>query len=433
MRRKRAVREGSIRGGLVAALVAVFPVAPGATAEGERQLPVMETSGPSTPRIAKAPKRLALGGRAHATLTLAGKTTRQTPVTVLLRADDAARPKVIGRSQSGSTTRRRIRLRAPDDVADGNWQLVACVGRRCSAPTRIRLFSDSPFDRIDRANTLGQAQTLIYKLQAMLGDRRLPKRFRGPTPVPSDNTLLQDAYGALHMMSPAQRRLVGPYFVPPRFRESFWAPKSRKAARAAQETDLDVGELGCEALATIREGAWRGIKTPHAVVWYHPGDELSRAKARLVARWIPDIWRKLVGAFKPPKPDNETGCDPTGDGRFDIYVVTRLPAGRGTDAFTAPLGKGSNCDAKSAWMMVRAASPPRDVAHEFMHAIQLGYPGTMAPGLLTRRDLPGDEVDHRGHGHLGRDAGLPRRQGASQLGPGHPPPVLRAVWASQSV
>ena len=358
------------------------------------------TAGASTGRLATSKPsgsgRLALGATSVARVTVINRgATRsgRTALTFLLRSSGVLNS-VVGKASvkplgPRGTTRIQVRINVNPDLVAGKFKLVACLGRgtsRCGPALAVTLFSDSAFERIAKALAGGHisaTQALIYKVQALVSDSRLPPAYRGFTPVAPDASVLEQALAALPSMSPSQRRIVGPYFAPPRFKQSFWnRPAARKAQSAASPSpvdEFDYGKFGCEQL-TYLTGAWRGVtSSKHVVVWYRPGDSAGRAEARRVAGWVDrDIWPKLVPAFKQPMGDAASKCDPVGDDRPDIYVMGTVSQGaRPVDALTFPLGKGDNCTAKSAWMEVRSGSPRTDVAHEFMHMIQFSYPGAL--------------------------------------------------------
>jgi hypothetical protein len=306
--------------------------------------------------------------------------SRATRVSVFASLDGKARGAVpVGkarvkalRPKQRSTV--RVRLRIGERVGAGPVRLLACVGRRCSRPALLQVFYDSALDRIDRAG-LSSTQKLIYKLEAIAGDPRLPKRFRGPSPVPDDNTVFNDALSVLPGLPPAQRELVASFLIPPRYQGSFWTPRaSRRSARAAAAAG-DYGSEGCKFLQEAGGNALSRVESAHAVVWFASGNAQAGAKAHQVSGWIErDIWRKLTTAFREPLDDQASGCDPAGDRRLDVFVLPDVADG--AEGMVLPLkAEGDACAAHPAVVQVGANSAQIDVAHEVMHAIQYAFPG----------------------------------------------------------
>ena len=282
---------------------------------------------------------------------------------------------VVKALRGGQRAVLRVRLHVPSAIGAGPIALVACAGRRCSGPASLNIFYDSPLDRIKRSRALGANQRLIYELEALAGDRRLPKRFRGPSPVQDDNSVIQAALSVLPSLPASQRRLVSSFLIPPRYRGTIWAPRRGRGSVAAEAADNDYGTEGCTFLATSQGRAWSGVPSTHAVVWYANGDAGARARAGQVSGWIEhDIWPKLTKAFKAPMGDHATGCDPAGDDRFDVYLVPVV--GRDAEGLTLPLKLGNDsCAPHPAVVLVHPTSSRATVAHEFMHAIQFAYRG----------------------------------------------------------
>ncbi len=346
-------------------------------------VPAAASAAPAPSGALKAPKRAALAGTATARVVVVnrGRRSRATVLAVLESLDGRAKGATrVGRAHlralgAGKRTTIRLRLRIATKVGAGPVRLLACVGRRCSAPVALQVFSDSALDRIDRAH-LSTTQKLIYKLEAIAGDRRLPKRFRGPTPVQDENTVFTQALLALPGLSGAARRLVSSFLIPPRYRGSYWTPRAtgRSSAPAAA---ADYGSDGCNFLqgaGTGAGGAWSGVQSTHAIVWHASGNAAAAAKARQVSGWIErDIWPKETAAFREPLKDQASGCDPAGDNRLDVFLLPDV--GRNAEGLALPLKSGADCDGHPSVVMVNLGASKVAVAHEFMHAIQHAYPG----------------------------------------------------------
>jgi hypothetical protein len=290
---------------------------------------------------------------------------------------------VIGKGKVGPIAPRRsttVKVNATiPDVALGVWKLVACVPpgaqkNDCKASSPVSVGDGSSWGRIEAARSEGQldaGQADLYGLYALTGDPRLPSEYRGNGQMP-DGAVFGSIVEDWAALSEAERNLLWPYLLQPRYEQSAWAPggsamASLRAKRGAAAEDP------CESLTPIA-GAWSGIPTAHAVFWYQSGSSSAQANAQtLAAEFEAKIWPTLTGAFKTVDDAAAAPCDPAGDSKIDVYLESG-PLPRGGEGVAPPVHIGADCGPFPAFVRIKENADRWTLAHEFMHVIQWAYP-----------------------------------------------------------
>jgi hypothetical protein len=264
--------------------------------------------------------------------------------------------------------------------AVGEWLLSVCVApgkapNDCAETDLIDIGDGSSEGLIEAARAAGElteGEALLYRLYAMRRDDLLPSEYDGGGPS-SSGVVMSDLIGAYATLPTADQEALIPYLLQPRYAESAWAPGGTSKAR------LDPGGLArganpCADLDTLN-GAWSGVESANAYVWYPPGNQAVKAKAeRLSAEFEAKIWPKLTGAFKVVDDAAAAPCDPAGNPKIDVYLAAgnSILAGRGG---VAPgLHVGADCGPKPSFVIIPSNATRSTLAHEFMHVIQWAYP-----------------------------------------------------------
>jgi hypothetical protein len=278
----------------------------------------------------------------------------------------------------GLTARHRVpvtfKVRVPRDAPPAErFKLLACADARhlisekdernnCRAAGSLVVVGGSSFEVIDAYVRLGRlkaSRALLYKLFAVVGDRRLPKRYRGDGSRLSGTSVVRAARERLPSLPPAIRAQVRPFLIPPAYQGSF-ADKSR--ASTAQEPDPCAGPLS----------GWSSVVTDNggARVWWRSSSADAADAQRLKRELGATIWTSLtaVMAGRQPQPDGGYPCGGP-DSKLDVYL---WPTGDPDSAFTQPL---ESCETASpAYIVVHPRAHPGVLAHEFMHVLQETYP-----------------------------------------------------------
>jgi CARDB len=205
----------------------------------------------------KAPRSVTAGARLKLRVTVAnragGKAGRSR--VGLYLSDNAAWSNsdvelaAPGRTRALAARRRAavtVKARIPRDAPSARrLRLLACADARhevaerneannCRAAGSLIVVGGSSFEVIDAHVRLGRlkaSRALLYKLFAVFGDRRLPRRYRGDGSRVSGTSAVQAALARLPSLPPALRAQVKPFLIPPGYRGSFAA----KATAAVQE------------------------------------------------------------------------------------------------------------------------------------------------------------------------------------------------------
>jgi hypothetical protein len=266
----------------------------------------------------------------------------------------------------------RLRLGVSEHAAAGRYVLVACIGKACARSAAFALRPPTPaLDRLAAdlaAGKITAGEAALYEFLAATKSPKLPLAYRTSTPGPDTlGTIAMEHWGQL---SDADKGAILPYLLPPRYRDSHWDPGAHVPAARLQRGIFD----SCTGRPAAAAGTWTAVPATHGVVWYsNPADETLAGN---LAGELDVIWNKLVGTDGFTAPASDASCDPSGDGRLDVYIV-------GPSAFVDENGvvipgliggqtNGNSCGKTAAVIMLNDTRSPEgaswSLAHEFFHA-----------------------------------------------------------------
>lgn len=185
--------------------------------------------------------------------------------------------------------------------------------RRVSKPTSVDLI-----EAAYRDGRLDLATSILYRLQAQVGDERLPEAYRGePEEDVAAGLVASEAWDTL---TEQERDALEPYLVRPTDPASIYA-------QPGVATAAGITLAATNALATICADGFANVGFEyHDKVWAQcDGDTLTpftAARANAVAGYIRDLWQPMVEYMGPPIKDRSR--DPSDgrlDDRIDIYVI----------------------------------------------------------------------------------------------------------------
>jgi len=223
------------------------------------------------------------------------------------------------------------------------------------------------------AGEIDAETALTYRVFALVGDPRLPERFRATATGSDDvddvdgNEVIADLRAAWPSLSAPTQRLLAPFTGRPSAADGWAGAEPPGAARVQAAA---VARPTCAANAT-----WASLvgTVSKVRVWYDKSRaaDLTQAQA-IVAAFDTKIWPTLITnlGFKAPLSDLPIACD-GGDNRLDIYVV----AGFGSRGATYP--ESASTRQSSTFMVVRSGlaggALQYILTHQFMHAVMWSY------------------------------------------------------------
>ena len=377
-RQERAVKRWSVP--LIAAAL-LFGASPAAAAPPP-DLVVTAAS--------KAPKSAVAGARLKVTAAVrnrAGGRAARTRVGLYLSDNSkwsSSDVELTGSTLTAALPARRrvvltVKVRVPRDAPPARrFKLLACADadrrlleaderNNCRTAGSLIVVGGSAFDVIDAQvmlHRLSSPRALLYKLFAVFGDRRLPKRYRGDGSRVSGTMAVRTALERLPSLPPAIRARVKPFLIPPVYRGTV-ATK----ARAAQHEHDPADDLDA---CRIRASDWSSVETANggARIWWRTASD-DAADARRLARELGGtIWTSLTAVMTghAPLPDGHTSCGGP-DPKLDVYL---WPLGHPNDGVTRPFS-GSCTDPTASYVIVDPRAAPGALAHEFMHVLQYTY------------------------------------------------------------
>lgn len=303
----------------------------------------------------------------------------------------------------------RIEVRIPTSTPAGSWRLTVCVppgkAKDCLRSEVLTVRDGSSWAVIEAARQSGKltpGKAILYELYALSGDGRLPRAYRGPGDLPA-GSIFAGLVAAYPTLSASEQASLLPYMLQPRYRQSGWAPAGG-AGRSGANASAAVPPPDCSNLNEV-QGAWKGVETPHAWLWYRPGRPAARARANaLAAEFKRTIWPKLTGAFKTVEDSAAAPCDPAGDSKIDIYLVPGGSEAIGNNRGVAPglTSIGDSCGPFPSFVIIPENAGRSVLAHEFMHVIQWAYktcerPPAWTEGTATWAEdfvYPKDQLEH---------------------------------------
>jgi hypothetical protein len=267
-------------------------------------------------------------------------------------------------------------------LALGSAQITAAAGGVTSAPVSVWVNSPGSTDHLlaaaVAAGELSADEALVYRVWAAFGDPRLPGKYRGNVDNSDhgDDLLMAEAADRFDALTPEQQDDIGDYFVPPAYERG---PAATPPGTAAAASESRPGFCSGWTL----NSDWVSQDTDHIRVWHTlKGTTWSPASITAVVDAAKASYDTLVsaGGFRAPLDDSQgLGLCYGGDGKLDIYLLEESLGGN--LALTEPMGSRGS-DPLAAYILVSSvlATAPLEkltgqIAHEFMHAVQLAYPG----------------------------------------------------------
>ena len=302
------------------------------------------------------------------------------------------------------STRSGMPLAVPIPTADGTGTSVAdgskgadaaasSKGSASAAAPRQPASAATLIERASAAGKISQARALVYRLQAMSGDPRLPAAYAGP--AGEDLPAIVDAYWSPSQLEPKAAARVARYLARPtdigaNGHAVAELPNTQAAVFVPGST-----AAGAEPASSVQRDCTDGNWVSE--VGQHP----FRVWLNCTGSWVEDLrravstmdveWGAMTDVMGEPRPDDGTG----GDSRMDIYLVgpaqcvpERDPCYRlRADEAGRAVPTGPNDGARTSAFLVL----PRSVvatpqllstllAHEFFHALQFAH---NARGLFT--------------------------------------------------
>lgn len=249
-------------------------------------------------------------------------------------------------------------------------QVAPVLGADGAAP---RETIDAVIAAARSAGEIDAETALAFRVFALVGDPRLPERFRAAAASSDEvddvdgNEVIADLRAAWPNLSVATQRLLAPFTGRPSAADR-WAGDEPSGATRVQAAA--VARPTCAANAT-----WASLvgTVARVRVWYDKSRaaDLTQAQA-IVAAFDAKIWPTLITnlGFKAPLSDLPIACD-GGDNRLDIYVV----AGLGSRGATYP--ESTSTRQSSTFVVVRsglaAGVLQYTLTHQFMHAVMWSY------------------------------------------------------------
>ncbi len=253
------------------------------------------------------------------------------------------------------------------------------------------------------AGRIDRATALLYRLQASVGDDRLPGEFRALTL--EDDGAADIALAEWDTFTAEQQAAMRPYLVRPTDPGSVFAPASVAAGGAVQLASTRLAAASACSNGFMRTPAPDDIPL---VVWGQCGGEDAVMEARMedVLAVMTEAWGPMTALMGWPLGDaNVEGDDladspEAGDGLLDVYVVAasvsaharRIDLGenpaalavtRGAPPFTGPRG----AEASSSFIVVNGVATGGNafrstIVHEFFHSLQFAHNnrGTIVTG-----------------------------------------------------
>ncbi|GEM_PF-657323 len=260
--------------------------------------------------------------------------------------------------------------------ADGSWAgTISTIDPFTGDPLTVRgeaaFTPPTSYDLIENARaarTLSDEQALLYAVYADHRDPRLPAAYRGDDRFLDETDSLPAATARWGALAAATREAIGPFLVPPFVAGSWWDLRRTASGSAwGAAPPCRPWEAGCPILAD-----WEFKEGPNVRVWYLKDKAATDATTAqgLVNEAEQKIWPKLASVLQRwPLSDGLLGGSP----HLDIALVDGLPV----PARTRPADWNA-CKKTGAYILLGRQTPPGPklnslLAHELMHAAQLGY------------------------------------------------------------
>jgi hypothetical protein len=218
------------------------------------------------------------------------------------------------------------------------------------------------------AGKLSDERALLYRAYAVMGDQRLPARYRGDASAEEDDGALRELANAWPGFSKATKRAFG-------------QRPAKRGARASAEEEFD--ERGpCATDEFVTPWQWKNATAAGGKVRVHwPEDTPKYGKD--IAQVTKDVshayarFKAIMG--REPLSDGKSHCAHGPDGALDIYLTDVA----GAAGYTLPseLRKYTSPECKGFPSFIVADGEPDEtfttrftLAHELFHAFQNAFP-----------------------------------------------------------
>lgn len=202
-----------------------------------------------------------------------------------------------------------------------------------------------------QAGQLTEAQALMYRVQAVVGDAALPAQYHGNDAGLDGSTVMAEIVAKLATLPAATQAQLQPYLLPPSAAGSWIAAQTARAAQNSANADWD----------TV------GTANGKVKIWYHTAVASHAARAVAIAKAIDTtIWPQLTNWLRAPLPDCGATCAAGGgDSRIDIYITN---VGR---SYTQPF---TCCNGSAGFAIIRPDTSFAYVARTLAYLSEYAYP-----------------------------------------------------------
>ena len=244
------------------------------------------------------------------------------------------------------------------------------------------------------AGRIDRATALLHRLQASVGDDRLPVEFRALTL--EDDGAADIALAEWGTFTAEQQAAMRPYLVRPTDPGSVFAPASTAAGGDVQLASTRFAAASACTNGFMRTTAPDGIPV---VIWGQCGGDDAVMEARMadVLAIMTEAWGPMTDLMGRPVGDENVDGDDladspeAGDGQLDVYIVAdsvsaharaidmggnsaALAVTHGAPPFTGPQG----AEASSSYIVVNAVATGgpafrSTIVHEFFHSLQFAH------------------------------------------------------------
>ena len=240
------------------------------------------------------------------------------------------------------------------------------------------------------AGRIDRATALLHRLQASVGDDRLPAEFRAASF--EDDGAASIALAEWDTFTAEQQAAFLPYIVRPTDPGSVFAPASVAAGGRVRLASTRLAAAVCTSGFMRTEASDLPL-----VVWGQCGGDDAAMEARMadVLAIMTDAWWPMTGLMGDPIGDENVANDPfpdsaeAGDGRLDVYLVAgsvsaharQIDVSSGAVAVTreaAPVSGPRGAETSSSFIVVDAtaaggAAFRSTIVHELFHSLQWAH------------------------------------------------------------
>jgi hypothetical protein len=340
--------------------------------------------GPLQGRVRVAASRAARAGKSSVRFYLSADGRRSAGALRLI--GKGATPALRGGARATVTAR----LTVPATVGAARYVVLACADdlRRvkersernncAAAKTAVEIATEivGAADLIGAdlaAGRISRERSLVLRMLALFGDPRLPAQYQGDPNAEADDGITREIGNGWATLSPAAKRTLGPFMLPPAARGSWFNAKPGARARMAGGADDP-----CDS-EQVRQPGWANVPAAGGKLrfWYRTSEADDKRTAQGYARDIgltayPRL-QKLFG--RDLLSDAGATCYHGPDGATDIYVVESIKGrlvGVTMPSDQSP-NNNTNCSATPSFNAVEPGLGRWALAHELVHSFQFTY------------------------------------------------------------